>query len=204
LALAFATARLYDGRLEDALIHFGAAERLQASLEREHPLAMELRGWIVLVHALKGDRVATLATLAAMGADEREAAGARLADAALRLAQGAHEEALDVLTPLIEGTPKALHPRWATVHALLFDAAARDRLRDRAGAEASIERALELAEPDGVVLQFALAPVRELLERHPRHRTTHATLLDTIFGVLAGRSPPPRETASLTEENAFA
>ena len=69
---------------------------------------------------------------------------------------------------MLDGTPATLHPRWATIHALLFDAAARDRLGDRAGAEASIERALELAEPDGVVLQFTLAPVRELLERHPQ------------------------------------
>ena len=94
-----------------------------------------------------------------------------------------------------------LHPRWATIHALLFDAAARDRLGDRAGAEASIERALELAEPDGVVLQFTLAPVEELLERHPRHRTAHAALLATVLGVLAGRSPPSRgATAPLQEE----
>ena len=152
---------------------------------------MDVRGWIVLMQALKGDRAATRAALAAMGTDEREAAGMRLADAALRLADGVPEEAVDVLAPLLDGTPKALHPRWATVHALLFDAAARDRLGDRAGAEASIERALDLAEPDGVVLQFALAPVRELLERHPKHRTTHATLLATILGVLAGRSPRP-------------
>jgi LuxR family maltose regulon positive regulatory protein len=108
---------------------------------------------------------------------------------------------VDVLAPLIDGAPKALHPRWAAVHALLFDAAARDRLGDRAGAEASIERALELAEPDGIVLPFALAPARDLLERHPRHRTAHATLLATVLGVLAGRAPRPLGgTAVLPEE----
>ena len=168
---------------------------------REHALPIDVRGWIVLVQALKGDRAAARAALATMGADERDSAGMRLAAAALRLADGSPREAVDVLAPLIDGTPKALQPRWATVHALLFDAAARERLGDRAGAEASIERALELAEPEGVVLQFALAPVRELLERHPRHRTTHATLLATILGMLAGRSPPPGgETALLREE----
>ena len=175
LQFARAFLRLGQGRLEEALAEFRAADRLHASLEREHALPMDVRGWIVLVQALKGDRAAARAALAAMGTDEREAAGPRLADAALRLADGVPEEAVDVLAPLLDGTPKALHPRWATVHALLFDAAARDRLGDRAGAEASIERALDLAEPDGVVLQFALAPVRELLERHPKHRTTHAT-----------------------------
>jgi LuxR family maltose regulon positive regulatory protein len=200
LQFARAFLRLGQGRLEEALAEFRAAERMQASREREHALSMEVHGWIVLVQALRGDRAATHASLLALAIDEREAAGARLADAALRLADGAPDEALDVLAPLIDGTPKALHPRWATVHALLFDAAARDRLGDRAGSEASIERALELAEPDGVVLQFALAPVRELLERHPRHRTSHATLLTTILGVLAGRSPPGRDTAPPADE----
>ncbi len=201
LPFARAFLRLGQGRLEEALAEFRAADRLHASLEREHALPIDVRGWIVLVQALKGDRAAARAALATMGADERDSAGMRLAAAALRLADGSPREAVDVLAPLIDGTPKALQPRWATVHALLFDAAARERLGDRAGAEASIERALELAEPEGVVLQFALAPVRELLERHPRHRTTHATLLATILGMLAGRSPPPGgETALLREE----
>jgi LuxR family transcriptional regulator, maltose regulon positive regulatory protein len=192
--------RLGQGRLEEALAEFRAADRPHASLEREHALPMDVGGWIVLAQALKGDWAATRAALAAMGADERDWAGMRLAAAALRLADGSPRAAVEVLAPLIDGTPKALHPRWATVHALLFDAAARDRLRDRAGAEASIERALELAEPEGVVLPFALAPVRELLERHPGHRTAHATLLATILGVLAGRSPPPGGETALPRE----
>ena len=67
-------------------------------------------------------------------------------------------------------------------------------------AEASIERALDLAEPDGIVLPFVLAPVRELLERHPRHRTAHATLLSTILDVLAGLAAARGATAPLREE----
>ena len=59
-------------------------------------------------------------------------------------------------------------------------------------AEAAVERALELAEPDGIILPFVIAPSRDLLERHPRHRTAHATLLADILDVLAGSSPPPR------------
>jgi LuxR family maltose regulon positive regulatory protein len=86
------------------------------------------------------------------------------------------------------------------VHALLFDAAARDRLGERSGAEASIERALELAERDGVMLPFMLAPVQELLERHPRHRTAHATLLSTILDQLAGSQPRCAEPAVLLDE----
>ena len=70
------------------------------------------------------------------------------------------------------------------IDALLFDAAARDELGEARAAEASIERALELAEPEGIIVPFAFAPVGELLERHPRHRTAHAALLSEILDVL--------------------
>jgi len=60
--------------------------------------------------------------------------------------------------------------------------------------------ALDLAEADGVLLPFALAPVRELLERHPRHRSAHASLLATILDLLAGVAPPaPGDTAPLLD-----
>jgi LuxR family transcriptional regulator, maltose regulon positive regulatory protein len=78
---------------------------------------------------------------------------------------------------------------------------AREQLRDHRGAEQAVERALELAEPEGIILPFLLTPVRELLERHPRHHTAHWTLLRTILGVLQGSSAPARaEAAPLTEE----
>ena len=47
---------------------------------------------------------------------------------------------------------------WPVIEALLFDAVAREQLRDRRGAEQSVERALEFAEPEGVMLPFLLAP----------------------------------------------
>jgi LuxR family maltose regulon positive regulatory protein len=191
---------LGQGRPEEALAEFRAAERMQALVVREHALPIDVRGWIVLTQALMGDWPATRAALSASDAAERDAAGMRLAAAALELAEGSPQQAVDVLAPMIEGAPQALNRRWATVHAVLFDAAARERLGDRRGAEASIERALELAEADGVILPFMLAPVRELLERHPRHRTAHATLLSTILDLLAGSQPRRAEPALLLDE----
>jgi LuxR family maltose regulon positive regulatory protein len=116
---------------------------------------------------------------------------------------------MDVIAPMIEdvpdpvpgGAPQVLNMRRATVHALLLAAVARDQLNDPRTAETSIERALELAERDGMILQFTLVPVRELLERHPRHSTAHATLLSTILDVLGGGSPQPaRDAAELRDE----
>ena len=200
LHYARAFVRLGQGRLEEGLQELRATYRLQGSLGSDHPLRLDVRGLIVLVQALSGEDSAARAALADARPDERDNAGMRLAAAALALGEGNPQEALEALAPMVLGRPVTLHPRWATIHALLFDAVARDRLGERAGAEASIERALELAEADGVVLQFTLAPVEELLERHPRHRTAHAALLATILGVLAGRSPPARgATAPLQE-----
>ena len=51
------------------------------------------------------------------------------------------------------------------------------RSGDRRDAEASLERALDLAEPEGLILPFTIIPVAGLLERYPRHRTAHAAFL---------------------------
>ena len=46
-----------------------------------------------------------------------------------------------------------------------------------------MERALDRAEPDGALLWFLVNPVPGLLERHARHRTTHAALIAEILGL---------------------
>jgi LuxR family maltose regulon positive regulatory protein len=84
--------------------------------------------------------------------------------------------------------------------ALLFAAAAQDALGDTRAVEESLERALDLAEADGFLLPFAMAPVRPLLERHPRHKTAHATLLSDIIDLIAGSGVPREETMPLREE----
>jgi len=55
-----------------------------------------------------------------------------------------------------------------------------------------VERALDLAEPDGALWWFVLHPTPDLLERHARHGTAHAALIADILSLLAGnRSAPP-------------
>jgi LuxR family maltose regulon positive regulatory protein len=206
---ARAFVRLARGRFEEALAEFRAAERMLPRLAREHALPAEVRGWIATTQALMGDTAAVRAALAALDAEGRDRAGMRIAAATLALGEGRPQDAVDVIAPMIEdvpdpvpgGAPQVLNMRRATVHALLLAAVARDQLDDPRTAEASIERALELAERDGMILQFTLVPVRELLERHPRHSTAHATLLSTILDVLGGGSPQPaREAAEPRDE----
>ncbi|MBV8999438.1 MAG: response regulator transcription factor [Solirubrobacterales bacterium] len=62
-------------------------------------------------------------------------------------------------------------------------------------AEESLERALDLAEAEGLILPFTIVPVEDLLERYPRHRTAHAAFLSTIRDVHAGRSAKPQDEA---------
>jgi LuxR family maltose regulon positive regulatory protein len=91
------------------------------------------------------------------------------------------------------------------IQALVLAAAAQNRLGDATKAEDLIERALDLAEADGLVLQFLVTPapqLLELLERHPRHRTAHAALLSHLIDLLKGSAPAPlsRRPQDLTEE----
>jgi LuxR family maltose regulon positive regulatory protein len=78
------------------------------------------------------------------------------------------------------------------VEAFLLEAIARDALGDEDAAGQALEHALDRAEPDGALLAFLLHPAPGLLERHTRHRTTHAALIAQIQDRLAGdKSEPP-------------
>jgi LuxR family maltose regulon positive regulatory protein len=142
-----------------------------------------------------GDTESVKLALAGLG-EERDRAGMRIALAALELEEDRPEQALDALTPVIEDSAPALYERCAHAEALLLDAVARDRLADRRAAEESLETALDLAEPEGLILPFMLWPSRELLERHPRHRTSHAALISTILDMPAGHATPQRGPAA--------
>ena len=195
LIIEHATGLLHvgQGRLEEALEAFRAAERVQARLSEQHPFTLDVRSRILRTQVQMEDTAAARAALAGMDEQTRARAGMRIAAAAIELAEGTPEAAIDALQPVIDRSARALHPRWARVEALLFDAAARERMGDRRAAEDSLEHALEVAEPEGIILPFTVAPVRGLLERHPSHRTAHATLLSDILDVTAGRTRTRRE-----------
>ena len=194
--------RLAQRRFEEALTSFRAAERMQTIFAGEHALTIELRNRTMQTQLAMGDTVEGRAILNETSEDLLQHAGMRIAAAATYLSDDDPQQAVDTLAPVTEQQARALHPQWAATEALALDAVAREQLGDRRAAEASLERALELAEPEGIILPFILhPPVQDLLERHPRHRTAHATLLRTILGVLAGASAPARtKAAPLLEE----
>jgi LuxR family maltose regulon positive regulatory protein len=82
------------------------------------------------------------------------------------------------------------------VRALLLEAIARDALGDPAAAGRALERALDLAELNSMLLPFLINPAPELLERHARQRTAHAVQIAGILSLLAGTSPPGADSSA--------
>jgi LuxR family transcriptional regulator, maltose regulon positive regulatory protein len=74
----------------------------------------------------------------------------------------------------------------------LLEAIARDALGDHAAAGCALERAFDLAEPEGALLWFLLHPAPGLLERHARQGTAHASLIAEILDLQAGKAPAPQ------------
>jgi LuxR family maltose regulon positive regulatory protein len=136
-----------------------------------------------------------------MRAEDRDSSEMRMAAAVIHLAECEPDQAIDVLGPVIDGSAPATHRPSTVTEAQWLHTVACHYIGDRRAADSSLERALDLAEPEGLVLPFILVRAPDLLERLPRHRTAHATLLRTILSVLAGVSAPARgEPCALAEE----
>ena len=184
-----------QGRLDETLAALHAAEQCQAMLVTTHALTLQTRQFLVHTQLRLGDTDAARATLAGFSSEDRGWGEAAVATAALHLADGDARAAVDVLAPVLAGHAPVLLES-SVVHALLLDAIAQDRLGRPLAREADIERALDLAESDVHIFPFVMTPARELLERHPRHRTAHAALLSEILDVLAGSAPRMRAAES--------
>jgi LuxR family maltose regulon positive regulatory protein len=185
-----------EGRFDDALAEFARAQSLERLLTGEHVFAADARHRTLHVRIRMGDTDGVRLALDAMTPEQRRRATGCIALAALELEEDRLGPAVDALAPVIDGAAPALVQRWSYVEALLLDATARDRLGDRRATEESLEAALQVAEPEGLLLPFLLWPTPELLERHPKHRTAHATLIGTVLDTLAGRAGPQRGAAA--------
>ena len=188
--------RLSQGRLEEALAALRAAERMQAMLAGKHVFSVAVEARLLQTQVYMGRLAAARAALTEVSENDRDTGDMRLATAVIHLAEGEADQVADVLAPVIEGSALVIHRPSATTEAHVVDALAREQLGDRRAAEASLERALDAAEPEGIVLPFVLVPVRDLLQRLPRHRTAHPTLRQTILDVLDGSAPRARGTPS--------
>ena len=185
--------RLAQGRFDEAVTAFHAGERMQELLADRHLFALLTQARLLQAQARMGQVAAARATLAGISEKDRGSSHMRMAAAVIHLADGNPQQAIDVLDPVTEHSAPAIHRPSAGTEAQWLRAVACHELGDRREAESSLERALDRAEPEGLVLPFILVPAPDLLERHPRHRTSHAILLKTILALLAGVSAPSRD-----------
>jgi LuxR family maltose regulon positive regulatory protein len=200
------TLAMTRNRDAEALSAFQAADQAARRLAAPHSLIPRIRAFMLQALVRLGQTERAGQALYGLSDEDREHGEIRIAEAALRLARDDPCAATAVLAPVLDGSAPLVAWRNALVQAYLLEAIARDSLDDKDTAEAALERALDLAEPDGQLTPFLLFPVPGLLERHAGHHTAHASLIAEIRSLLAGTRPapaggpePPLEPLSVSE-----
>jgi LuxR family transcriptional regulator, maltose regulon positive regulatory protein len=180
------------GRVADALAAFQAGDRLAGRLAEPNVMVHWNRSFLVQALVRLGQIDRAEQALAALGDQDRDLGQMRTSLAALRLAQDDPHAAVAALAPVLDGSAPIPWPAWLA-QPFLLEAIARDALGDEGAARLALERALDLAEPDGLLTIFLLHPAPGLLARHARHRTAHAALVAEVLSLLAGTraAPPP-------------
>ena len=186
---------LARGRVEAATAYFDRARRISALVSVRHILMVKSHAmWLhCLLRLGDVDRVATeldkLDDFAGATGEMRTVA------AALDLARGNPTAALAGLAAVTDGgiAPMMLPNGWR-VQPLMFAARAHDALGDAAATADALERALDIAEPQDEILPFLLHADADLLARHRRRGSSHASLLDQILDALRGSAAPAADT----------
>jgi len=188
------------GRHQEALGEFRAAGRLQPRLVSSLALASQVTGWTLATQARAGMPAQARGALTALDDENARPGEIRNARAAICLAEGDPAAALAAVQDVLDGTaPVTGH--LTVVEAQLLAGLAHQALGDQHAAGKATERALALAEPDRLILPFAVTGSQNLLQTLPRHHTAHATLLTDILDIMSGSPVTPRQhPAPLTEE----
>jgi LuxR family maltose regulon positive regulatory protein len=182
---------LARGRDSDALAAFQAADQLAVRLAEPSMTVLPNRSYLAQTLVRLGETDRAEQALAGLGDNDLGVGEMRNGLAALRLAQKDPQAAIAALAPVLDGSAP-VHGPGRLVQAFLLEAIARDALGDEGAAASALERALDVAEPDGVLTMFLLHPVPGLLQRQARQRTAHPALIADILSLLAGnRSAPP-------------
>ena len=184
------------GRLHEALEEFGVAESLGSQLADSPALATRTTRWRPATQARLGMTGEARAFLAALDDEQASSGEMRNALAVICLAEGNPAAALAAVAGVLDGTaPVVGHVTVMEAH--LLAGLAHRELGDQRAANQAAERALALAEPDRLVLPFAMTGSARLLEALPRHQTAHGALLADILDVLHSSSPAAKEQSPL-------
>ena len=186
--------RACRGRYDEALAEFSAAEALRSRLTGSHKVADQLTGWKLATQARAGRLAEARAAVAALAGEQAAPGEVANARAALCLAEGDPAGALGLLRGVLDAAVPVIG-YVTVVEAHLLAGLAHRELGDQRAASQAAERALALAEPDRIVLPFAMTGSAELLRAVPWNETAHPALLADILGALDGASPAPRGPA---------
>ena len=181
-----------------ALEEFAAARQIQTLMVGEHGLTTRVNAWTIATQARLGMADQARAALAALDDRQANAGEIRNAAAVIRLAQQDPAAARRELRAVLDGDVPVLS-YLTRVEAHLLDALACHDLGDERASREAAEEALNLAEPDRLILPFAMTGAWQLLEALPPHGTSHAALVTDILdairsGARAGQSQPAMMT----------
>ena len=185
--LHMVTGMLHAGRGEDrsALEAFTAAVHAQSLLTGVHILAPVIAEWL----ARLGMPDEARATLDEFSTEHEWVDAIDLAQAAIRLGEGDPATALAVLGDVQRMRAPLGSPAYALVEAHLLAGLAHLALGDRNAAAAAAEAALAAAEPDRLILPFAMFNTADLLDVLAAHQTAHSALLADVVDLLGGAPP---------------
>jgi LuxR family maltose regulon positive regulatory protein len=173
------------GHCHRALNEFAAAEQMQALMVSEHGLTIRVKAWMIATQARLGMAGQARAVLAAL--DDRQASAGEIRNAAamILLTEQDPAAARRELRAVLDGDVPVLS-YLTQVEAHLLDAFACRDLGDERASQKAAEQALNLAEPDRLILPFAMTGAGQLLEALPRHGTSHAALVTDILDAIRG------------------
>jgi LuxR family transcriptional regulator, maltose regulon positive regulatory protein len=173
------------GRPREALAEFAAAGQVQALMAGKHALTSRVTAWTIATQARLGEVEQARAALDSLDHRLAAAGEVRNAAAAVRLAEQDPAGARRELRAVLDGGV-SVSPCLTLVEAHLLDALACRDLGDERAARAAGERALHLAEPDRLILPFAMTGAWELLTTLPPQGTAHAALVADILDAVHG------------------
>ncbi|HUA05815.1 MAG TPA: LuxR C-terminal-related transcriptional regulator [Solirubrobacteraceae bacterium] len=188
------------GRLGDARTAARAFDGIERRLATQHILQTRAQALKLRLLVRLGENEQVERALNDMDEHVRGNGEMRVVEAALQLAGNDPDGAAFSLAPIFTGASPIENPRWE-IQAHVLKARVDDALGDIGSSSRALERALDLAEPRGLLLPFLLDPAPGLLERHSRLRSTHPSLISEILNVLSGHAPAgrPSDTQPLTE-----
>ncbi|MEV0803233.1 LuxR C-terminal-related transcriptional regulator [Kribbella sp. NPDC050281] len=170
------------GRHREALTELTAAG--QVRMAGRHGWTSRVAGWTIATQARLRDPDRALAALAAVDDELATTHEIGTATAVIHLAEGDPAAARSALKPLLDDKV----PTITLIEAYLLEALACKDLGDDRAARAAVERALHLAEPEGLILPFAMTGAWELLTSWPLHSTSHAALVADILDAVRGHT----------------